>query len=295
MAKDKAARVSNQLAEKQAAWNMEQAAKAEREAKLQRAKDDQGRERTVESADMVNKMFDGGVFNAQAVNTPFVGSTYYDQNGNQVQYKKASWETQKTKNAKGKTVTRRVQVPGTQGPLYLNKPGTQDFGAGWNDPKFFQQRSDAYVNQYMPEIDRQYSQAKANLGFSLSDAGTGDSSVAAMKRGQLDLDNTRAIGDVRLKGEAVANDLRSQVNNIRGSLLSNIQNTNDPNSVVMSAQSQLNNIQAAPVKYDALGDLFGGVASGIGGYMTGKTSAGYSGGGSGGNGSISKGSGAIKT
>jgi hypothetical protein len=285
MAKDSAARQANDLAMIQAQWNQQEAKKAEAAAQLQRDKDQQGMSRAAESAKMVNAMFDGGKYTSTAIDKPLEGSMYYDQTGNQVQYHAPTTKMENTlgKNGKpkldiyGKPIQHKVTTPGTEGTFYLNKPGEQDFGKGWNDPAFFQGRSDAYTNQYLPEVDRQYRQAKGNLNFSLSDAGLGDSSVAKMQKGQLDLDNTKAIGDVRLKGEAVANDLRSQVNSIRGSLLSNIQNPNDPNSVVLGAQSQLNNISASPVKFDALGDLFSGAGAGIGGYMNGKGGFGYNG------------------
>jgi hypothetical protein len=226
---------------------------------------------------MVNAMFDGGDFSASQVAKPLDGMTYYDQTGNQIQYKGPSTSKQQVmgKNGKpkldafGKPIMKNVTTPGTEGTFYLNKPGTKSFGKGWNDPAFFQERSDAYTNHYLDQADQQYRQAKGDLNYKLSDAGLSDSSVSRLQTGKLDLENTNAITGIRLKGEGVANDLRSQVNAIRGSLLQGIQSTNDPNSVVLGAQSQLNNISASPVKFDALGNLFSGIGAGIGGYQNG--------------------------
>lgn len=261
MAKDSAARMANQIALQQAEWNKEQARKAEAQAQLQRDKDLQGQSRASEAAKMVNAMFDGGDFSASQVSKPLEGMTYYDQNGNQIQYTAG-------KKGTGKNKGKMIGATPDQ-PFYLNKPGTKSFGKGWNDPAFYQERSDAYTNHYLTQADQQYRQAKGDLNYKLSDAGLGDSSVSRLQKGKLDLENTNAVAGIRLKGEGVANDLRSQVNAIRGSLLQGVQSTNDPNSVVLGAQSQLNNISASPVKFDALGNLFSGIGAGIGGYQNG--------------------------
>lgn len=261
MAKDKAAREANQQAEEQFAWNQEQARKAEIEALREKRRGDIAARRQSEAAQLVNKMFQGGSFSAQAEAKPMKGQFYYDQNGNQVQYSKPVY----FKGPKRKGQLKK----GVDGPVYLNKPGTVDFGTGWDDPAFYDQRARAYEANYLPQIQQQFADAETQRRYALANAGLSRSSANDMTGAKLLRDKDVQVGNVKLKGQAVANQLRDQVAGIRTSLLSNIQNNEDPNSAVATATSQLNNVRATPVKYDALGDLFSGIAAGIGGYQNG--------------------------
>jgi hypothetical protein len=134
--------------------------------------------------------------------------------------------------------------------------------APFNDD-FYSQRAQDYIDYAEPQLDDQYADAKKALVYALSRTGNLASTTAAQRQAKLkkQYDTNRLA--VRSQGDQYANQARSDVENARGDLVSQLQASADPDAATNLAYSQAKALTGAPA-YSPLGQVFADVTSGIG-------------------------------
>jgi len=152
------------------------------------------------------------------------------------------------------------------------KAGTSkiDTEFGKFDDGFFDGYRDQYLGFYQPDIDRQFGDAKDQLTYGLARAGTLNSSIAGDKQGKLlgeyDLQSASTLSKAN---DARAN-LQGNVNNEKSSLVSLLNATGDSEMAANGALARSAQLFKAQPSYNPLGDIFGGIANGIGSYNAGR-------------------------
>lgn len=138
----------------------------------------------------------------------------------------------------------------------------QGIFGGFNDD-FYNQRSTAYTDYAMPQLDQQYEEAVKNLTFALSRNSRLDSSVAGEQRAKLQEDYDRRRTEVADRGMQYGNDARSAVERSRGDLVSLNSNLANPATIANEAQNRLAGLQAMPT-FEPLAPLFVNVGEALG-------------------------------
>lgn len=146
--------------------------------------------------------------------------------------------------------------------------------APFNDD-FFAGRQKAYVDYAQPTLDRQTSDARRQLIYALSRNGNLDSSAANMKNTELDRDANEASINIANTGLDQANQARTQVEQAREGVVSQLNATGDDSAASAAALRQSQAL-AQPQGFGPLGQLFGNFLSGIAN-ITSNSNNGYSG------------------
>lgn len=151
--------------------------------------------------------------------------------------------------------------------------------SGFNDA-FYKKRSDAYMGYAMPEINHQAGEQANNLIYALSRTGNLDSSAAVTKRAELAHDAD--VQRINAANEALnqQNALRSQVENTRSNLVSELNATGDNSAASASAMRQVQNLNQ-PTGFSPLGTMFLNFADSVAriGSRAGNAFSGFAGGG----------------
>ena len=291
MAKDSAARASNQLAEEQFQWNKEQARKAEIDAARQRAEEQLRQGRITDAVARLNTMFDGGVYRPNRVASPVDGQTYYDGTGKSIVYhapKHAQvpnrlFDMQRFFGLPAEQTQQGELIDKGTGnmPLFLTPGGDQGQTYKGFDDSFFKQRANTYFDYYKPQVEQQFGEARTQMKYGLGSAGTLQSSFANTDAAKLARDRLLRESEIKSKGESIAGDLRTRVNQVRSNLLQQIQTANDPNDVMQTASAQMNSLRADPIQYDPIGQIFASGAKAYGAYQNGQMYGGVMGNGGG--------------
>ena len=125
----------------------------------------------------------------------------------------------------------------------------------------------------------QYDEARSNLRFGLGQAGLLNSSIANLDSSKLARDKALRDAEIKSKAKGAASDLRGSVDKMRQSLIAQAQASEDPNTAVNLAGSQVNQVRFDPVSFDTLGNVFASASGAYGAYKQGKDYAVASGGG----------------
>ena len=137
------------------------------------------------------------------------------------------------------------------------------------DQKFYDQRKQAYIDNYTPQLAQQFSDARNQLSFALARAGLLRSSVASDKVARLNAENTVQTGTIANKAEDSVAQLRNTVEDERTNLINQLNVSADPAGTANLALARTQATASQPVSYSPLGDVFSGIASGIGNFVTG--------------------------
>lgn len=158
-------------------------------------------------------------------------------------------------------------------------------------PDYYNKYTQAYRDNYTPEVDRQYGLAKQNLAFGLARQGITQSQAAATQQGLLAQDRGRQTADISNKAVDATTGLQNSVQNAKSGFLntalsdqtlgspitpgsadaigSAFDQTSRALSQVRSSAGDVVGTLAAPPSYNALGNLFGSAASGVANYVAG--------------------------
>jgi len=144
---------------------------------------------------------------------------------------------------------------------------------GQFDDDFFAQRRAAYNDYYQPQLEDKFKNAQEKLTFALARAGTLNSTLAAERNADLlrDLDVQRAT--INSKAENDVNQFRGRIQNEKSALVSQLNATSDADRASNEALARTQYLQQNTPEYSPLGDIFLGVASGIGNYLAGREDA----------------------
>jgi hypothetical protein len=137
------------------------------------------------------------------------------------------------------------------------------------DQKFYDQRRQAYIDNYTPQLAQQFADARNQLSFALARAGLLRSSVASDKVARLNADNAVQAGTIANKAEDSVSQLRTSVEDERANLINQLNVSADPAGTANLALARTQATASQPVSYSPLGDVFSGIASGIGNFVTG--------------------------
>lgn len=144
--------------------------------------------------------------------------------------------------------------------------GVLDKEFGKFDDKFYGEREQAYLDFYEPQLTDQFKSAREQLAFALARAGLTNSTAAADKTAELDkqLATNRALIVSRAKDDVTG--FKNRVNQEKSSLVSQLNATADATRISNDALGRTAQMFKEVPRYDPLGDIFLGVAQGIGGY-----------------------------
>jgi len=125
--------------------------------------------------------------------------------------------------------------------------------APFNDD-YFAGRQKAYVDNAMPTLDQQFSDAQKQLVYALSRGGLLQSSEAANRQRQLNEERARYERDIQNSAASFANQGRSDLENTRTNLISQLNATEDPSAAATAAANKAA-LLSAPPTFDALGNF----------------------------------------
>lgn len=152
-------------------------------------------------------------------------------------------------------------------------------------PEFYDSRRANYIGYAMPQLERQLTQNRDELVYALSRTGNLDSSAAIRKNADLNYEGDVARIGVENEGQNKANALRSQVENARSNVVSQLNATGDNQAAADAAVRSAVNLET-PVGYSPLGNLFASFAQSVANIGSNAANGfrGFAGGGSGGGG-----------
>lgn len=140
--------------------------------------------------------------------------------------------------------------------------------AGFDDG-FFDKFQKTQLDYYQPQLDDQFSDAKDDLTFALARAGTLKSSVANEKFADLTSAYDTQRAGLVANAASAASDMRSRVQSEKSSLVSLLNATGDADRAGNEALSRSQILFKEQPSYSPLGDIFAGIASGVGNWQTG--------------------------
>lgn len=123
----------------------------------------------------------------------------------------------------------------------------------YDDPEYFSGVASSYVDHYMPEVGRQYNDAREKLIY--SKPGGGDGSAYNDMLSKLEEERMNQESQLRDRSSAFANDYRSSIEGERRALMS-LASTNAGNGMAAQQAVAKAGALARPPAYSALGDVF---------------------------------------
>ena len=137
------------------------------------------------------------------------------------------------------------------------------------DDSFFNQRGQAYMDYYTPQITDQYNDQLSQLIFALARAGTTNSSIAGDRMGDLARQRDLNIADVQAQRDNDESSLRNRVQNEKSSLTSQLNATGDAEAASTAATTRSTNLYDTTPNLISLGNVFDNFSSGVGNFMSG--------------------------
>jgi hypothetical protein len=133
---------------------------------------------------------------------------------------------------------------------------------GFNDD-FYNQRQQAQMDYYLPQVDDQYHQSYKDATARLANSGNLTSSAGADLLGRINKQYELSKQSTLDNATQAASGLRSQVSGDRANLIQMLNGGSSIESVASSATAKQQAMGANPA-YSPLGDLFGGITAQIG-------------------------------
>ena len=132
------------------------------------------------------------------------------------------------------------------------------------DNGFFNNYRRDFLDANQPQIDDKFGDAKEDLTYALARAGTSRSSIAGDKRGDLNKAYTGAMSDMVSQANQATDQFRGQVAEQKSGLIGMLQATGDATRMANEATARASNLRQKVPTYNPIGDVFGGMATGIG-------------------------------
>ena len=153
------------------------------------------------------------------------------------------------------------QIIGPDGKVYNKGDAfniqTPDGGtSGGFDDAFYNKYKQNVLDYYMPQVDKQYSDAKKQATYGLARSGNLLSSAANDLTADLSKQNDVNIAGVRNQADTAAGDLRSQVNTERQKATSQLYATEDPEVAANQALASVRDISLSQPNMSPLSALF---------------------------------------
>jgi len=180
-------------------------------------------------------------------------------------------KTQYTDPAKDLEAWRTYQATGyyQQPSETITTPATWEKTQPAFDKAYYDARKQAYIDNYTPQLADQFNKARADMTYALARAGLTRSSAATDQVARLNEANAVQTGTIGSQAEDFVSKQRSNVEDQRANLVSQLQSSADPGGTANLALARTQSIRAEPVTYSPLGDVFNGIVSGIGHFVQG--------------------------
>lgn len=127
--------------------------------------------------------------------------------------------------------------------------------AQFNDD-YYSGRSQAYQDYYLPQVDRQFEDARKSIAYDLSRAGNLRSTAANEAYADLDRQLLEQRGAIIDRAQAEADAERNRILSERNSLVSQLQGSADPDAAQSSAMASANMFANAQPAYSPLANIF---------------------------------------
>jgi hypothetical protein len=134
----------------------------------------------------------------------------------------------------------------------------------------WEKQRQAYLGFVNPQIDAQARQQGQSLTAALSRSGLGRSSYAVDQYGDYNQTLGSARQDAANRGEGIAGDVRSQIEQQRGSLTQLLQETGDPSQALAQLEQSRQSIEDNQGGWQSIGPLFQNLTAGYGAYQQGQ-------------------------
>ena len=121
---------------------------------------------------------------------------------------------------------------------------------------YFNSKSKAYSDYYLPQLQRQFDEANAALRLQLSASGLGNSSAGAYGTAKLAREFADRQADIAAKGGDYSGSARQSVQDMRNQLVSQLNATSDSGAAAQAAQSQAYASMNRPNAFEPLGNAF---------------------------------------
>lgn len=138
---------------------------------------------------------------------------------------------------------------------------------GMFDDSFYGGRTQSYLDYYQPQLDDQFKNARDQLTYALARAGTLNSTLAADKTANLTKMYDTQRGAITSQALDATNQQRARINAEKSSLVAQLNATGDADRVSNEALARTQQMYGETPAYNPLGDIFAGVAAGIGNYV----------------------------
>ena len=143
------------------------------------------------------------------------------------------------------------------------------FDAGNFNDAFYNKYNQAQLDYYQPQVDTQYSQAKAKLTTDLARSGMLNSSTAGYDQGLLSNEYNANTAGVNANADTSTGALRQSILGEKTSALNQLYSTEDPTLAADTATGMVQQGQLTRPNLAPLGQLFAPIAVGAGGFATG--------------------------
>ena len=147
-------------------------------------------------------------------------------------------------------------------------PTWEKTGTAFNDA-FYDARRQSFLDYYAPQLQRQFSDARDQLGFALARAGLSRSSTAIDKSSRLSESYNTENTALASRAEKSVSDLKNNVADQRATLLGQLEASSDPGATANLATGRQQVLAQSPIEYSPLSDAFAGATGAVGSYATG--------------------------
>ncbi len=135
-------------------------------------------------------------------------------------------------------------------------------------PAFYDTRFNDFMAFYQPQLDDRIQRARSDLTFALNDAGLLNSTVAADKVADLNKEYDTQRASIISRGKNDVDSFKGRIANEKAALVSQLNATGDADRISNEATARTQQLFREIPEYSPLGDIFGGLASGIGSYAS---------------------------
>ncbi len=207
---------------------------------------------------------------------PEVDTSYTDWQKEQNDAARAEEEARQAEINSGLSQVEAIFEGGTYTPLNPTDATTpvQPVTYGGMQP-YLDQREQAQMDFYMPQLDQQFQDTTRDLTFALNDAGLLTSSVAGDR--QADLTEGYALEEGKILAD-IASDIAGQttmMNQQRSSIENSLRASGDQTAAIDQSLASMDSFAQDAPTLDPLAPLFTSILQGIGagyqGYQTGST------------------------
>jgi len=135
------------------------------------------------------------------------------------------------------------------------------------DNNFFQGIRDNYMAYQQPQLDNQFKNASDGLTFALARAGTLNSSIAGDKQARLTSRYDNGLASILSQAQQSADATKARIGAEKSGLVSMLNATGDASRIGNEATARTQMFFNPVPTYNPIGDIFGGVATGVGQYL----------------------------